>query len=102
VKIYAWGTLNSDTAGQSEYWNKIYKKDTLYTIEFIADCALGENLYEVQAALMQYDIPDYNLGSSRIISWQDEAAFFRVIQDRELNFFGGVCDLRMQANEVPV
>ena len=106
VKIYAWGTLNQDISilsGHSSgevFWEKTISSNEVVRVIFESECHLGENLYEIQVALMQFDSPSYELSSSRVICWRDEAAFVRVAVDRQRNFFGGICDMQMTAKRV--
>ncbi|SNY64444.1 ABC transporter ATP-binding protein [Stenotrophomonas sp. CC120223-11] len=101
-KIYSWGTLNQDMkrlAGLAEgevFWNRQFAAGERFSVTFTCDCDLGVNLYEIQAAVSFEERPDYT--SQRILHWMDEAAFFQVLMRRDEHFFGGVIDLRMQAD----
>jgi lipopolysaccharide transport system ATP-binding protein len=100
-KVYSWGTLNQDMkrlAGQQDggvFWERSFEKGDECIVDFVFDCALGVNLYEIQASVTHEDRPDYT--SQRTIHWVDEAAFFQVLMRRDEHFFGGVVDLRMEA-----
>lgn len=101
IKIYSWGTLNQDifryATGNREdiFWERRFSANEEISVDFLCNCPLGTNLYEVQACLSFEATPDYL--QQRILHWIDEAAFFKVAVRKELNFFGGVCDLRMSA-----
>lgn len=101
VKIYSWGTLNQDIAiragllqGQS-FWQRRFAAGTESEVELLCDCRLGPDIYEVQAAISHEETPDYR--NQRMLHWRDEAAFFQVSMEPDRHFFGGICDLRMQA-----
>lgn len=102
IKIYSWGTLNQDMAilaGLSQgglYWKRRIKAGETFEVWMEFDCALGVNLYEIQAAISHEDTPDYS--AQRILHWRDEAAFFQVMMRQDEYFFGGMSDLRMQAS----
>jgi lipopolysaccharide transport system ATP-binding protein len=102
VKVYSWGTLNQDIralAGASEapvFWRRMVQAGEVFQVVLQCDCALGANLYEVQAAISREDTPDYH--SQRMLHWIDEAAFFQVLMRNDEYFFGGVADLRMAAS----
>lgn len=100
VKVYSWGTLNQDMAvlnvdGSDLFWNRSFSSGEVFSVDFTFECALGTNLYEVQAAVSEELTPDYT--AQRILHWIDEAAFFQSNVNRERNFFGGLTDLRMRA-----
>jgi lipopolysaccharide transport system ATP-binding protein len=101
VKIYSWGTLNQDMAirhlgkASQQFWNTEFSAGQEFFVDFVTDCPLGMNLYEVQASISYEETPDYL--AQRILHWVDEAAFFQVVLKRDEHFFGGVCDMRMQA-----
>jgi len=101
VKLYSWGTLNQDISvwsGRARapvFWDRRFRKDDEVEIEFACDCALGPDLYEIQAAVSEERDRYYN--DQRTMHWRDEAAFFRVVMSRREYFFGGVADLRMRA-----
>jgi lipopolysaccharide transport system ATP-binding protein len=103
VKIYSWGTLNQDTQiliGHREgdvFWNRRILAGENFHVWLECDCALGVNLYEIQASVSYEDKPDYS--AQRMLHWMDEAAFFQVLgrgQQGEF-LFGGLFDLRMTA-----
>jgi lipopolysaccharide transport system ATP-binding protein len=101
VKVYSWGTLNQDIAvwagrtSASVFWDRSFAPGERVTVDFVCDCALGANLYEVQVALSQENDRFYQ--SQRMLHWRDEAAFFQVQVATHEYFFGGMCDLRMRA-----
>ncbi|SAK51728.1 ABC transporter-like protein [Caballeronia fortuita] len=101
VKLYSWGTLNQDMAniaaknGESLFWNREVTAGEEFEVIFKAPCSLGVNLYEIQAAVSYEGTPDYH--NQRMLHWRDEAAFFQVLIKREEYFFGGVLDMRMEA-----
>lgn len=102
VKIYSWGTLNQDiymnSCEQSDdiFWNKEFLAGESFFVDFLCDCALGMNLYEIQASISHEESPDYM--KQRILHWVDEAAFFQVLLKRNEYFFGGVSDMKMKAH----
>lgn len=101
VKIYSWGTLNQDMTTSAKYsdapifWLQRFDAGDRFQVLLDCDCALGENLYEVQAAVSYEETMNYL--SQRMLHWVDEAAFFQVSIRRDEYFFGGVMDLRMCA-----
>ncbi|PJI46683.1 MAG: sugar ABC transporter ATP-binding protein [Pseudomonas sp.] len=101
VKVYSWGTLNQDISRYSDghvkdiFWERKFQSNEEFSVDFLCDCPLGMNLYEVQACLSFEATPDYL--QQRILHWVDEAAFFKVLVRKEAYFFGGICDLRMNA-----
>jgi lipopolysaccharide transport system ATP-binding protein len=101
VKMYSWGTLNQDMAiragNRSEpiFWEKEFGIGDTIDVFLECPCDLGENLYEVQAAVSVEETMNYL--SQRMLHWVDEAAFFQVSMRRNEYFFGGVVDLRMTA-----
>lgn len=104
IKIYSWGTLNQDInlwnmygdTYQNTIWNKKFKKDEIVSVIFETSCILGQNLYEVQAAISEE--LDRFYGNQRILHWKDEAAFFSVNVARKDYFFGGICDMKMKVS----
>lgn len=102
VKIYSWGTLNQDMKIRARnidapiFWERKYKVGDVFQVLLDCSCDLGENLYEVQAAVSAEETMNYM--SQRMLHWIDEAAFFQVSMKREEYFFGGVVDLRMSAS----
>jgi len=102
VKIYSWGTLNQDMAVRTRnmdspiFWERQFQVGERFKVDLDCDCALGENLYEVQAAVSCEETMNYL--SQRMLHWVDEAAFFQVSIKRDEYFFGGVVDLRMSAS----
>ncbi len=104
VKMYSWGTLNQDIArwagrgavAGGAFWERRFQGGERVTIDFRMACALGMNLYEVQACVTEEG--DRFYGSQRMLHWRDEAAFFQVYMKHQEYFFGGVCDLRMSAH----
>ncbi len=101
VKIYSWGTLNQDMTNRAKnmdapiFWVQRFDAGDRFQVLLDCDCALGENLYEVQAAVSHEETMNYL--SQRMLHWVDEAAFFQVSIKRDEYFFGGVVDLRMSA-----
>lgn len=101
VKIYSWGTLNQDMRIQSSgsdsplFWHRRVTAGEQFQVSLECVCALGVNLYEVQASVSYEDTPNYL--SQRILHWMDGAAFFQVLVKRDDYFFGGVADLKMVA-----
>lgn len=102
VKVYSWGTLNQDIAiwsGRASgpvFWDRQFKAGDTITVDFVCDCPLGANFYEVQASVSEENDRYYQ--SQRMLHWRDEAAFFQVLMAAHEYFFGGVCDLRMRAH----
>jgi len=102
VKIYSWGTLNQDMyvrfyqLNQPQFWEREFKAGERFYVDMEFDCTLGTNLYEIQAAVSYEATPNYF--SQRILHWRDEAAFFHVNVLRDEYFFGGILDLKMNAN----
>jgi lipopolysaccharide transport system ATP-binding protein len=101
IKIYSWGTLNQDlniwATGKigPTFWDRSFAKKERFEVVFECDARLGENLYEVQAAVSHEKTPNYL--SQRMLHWMDEAAFFQVLMERNIYLFSGVADLGMQA-----
>lgn len=101
VKIYSWGTLNQDMINRARnmdtptFWAQRFDAGDRFQVLLDCDCALGENLYEVQAAVSYEETMNYL--SQRMLHWVDEAAFFQVSIKRDEYFFGGVVDLKMRA-----
>ncbi len=101
VKIYSWGTLNQDMTNRAKnmnapiFWVQRFDAGNRFQVLLECDCALGENLYEVQASVSYEETMNYL--SQRMLHWVDEAAFFQVSIKRDEYFFGGVMDLRMSA-----
>jgi len=102
IKIYSWGTLNQDMEIRSKnvnspiFWERQFEVGQRFHVMLDCDCLLGENLYEVQAAVSHEETMNYL--SQRMLHWVDEAAFFQVSMKREEYFFGGVIDLKMNAS----
>lgn len=103
VKIYSWGTLNQDIAiwsGRASagpvFWAQPRGPDECVTVEISFPCALGTNMYEVQASVS--DELDRYYGAQRTLNWRDEAAFFHVSVDQRMYFFGGCTDLKAIAH----
>lgn len=101
IKIYSWGTLNQDiniwATGKKEptFWDRNFVENEKFEVVFECDARLGENLYEVQAAVSHEETPNYL--SQRMLHWIDEAAFFQVLMERNVRLFSGVTDLAMRA-----
>lgn len=102
VKIYSWGTMNQDMANRAGnidapiFWTRRFDAGDRFQVLLDCDCALGENLYEVQAAVSYEETMNYL--SQRMLHWVDEAAFFQVSIKRDEYFFGGVIDLHASAS----
>ena len=100
VKVYSWGTLNQDETklahGETDlFWNKQFKKGQLFTVIFETHCCLGADIYEIQSCVSYEGKLDYS--EQRILHWQDNACFFRVVFDMKEYFFGGIADMKMNA-----
>jgi len=99
VKMYSWGTLNQDMAilaglqAGDIFWERRFGAGEQLLVAFDFLCTLGQNFYEVQAAISQEGKPYY--AEQRMLHWVDEAAFFTVQAKQREYFFGGVMDLRM-------
>lgn len=102
IKIYSWGTLNQDMTIHARnmkapiFWKRRFKVGDTFHVLMDCACDLGENLYEVQAAISVEETMNYM--SQRMLHWVDEAAFFQVLMKRDEYFFGGTVDLRMSAS----
>lgn len=102
VKIYSWGTLNQDMTIRARnldapiFWRQRFEVGDTFQVLLDCACALGENLYEVQASVSVEETMNYM--SQRMLHWVDEAAFFQVSMKRDEYFFGGVVDLKMSAS----
>lgn len=102
VKIYSWGTLNQDMTANARnmgtriFWHRQFQTGDTFQVLLECNCTLGENLYEIQAAVSSEGSMDYM--SQRMLHWVDEAAFFQVSIKRDDYFFGGVTDLQMKAS----
>lgn len=100
VKIYSWGTLNQDetlfSKGEEDlFWLKQFSKDEIFTVVFECICNLGADIYEIQSCVSYEGKLDYS--EQRVLHWQDNASFFRVVFETKEYFFGGVSDMRMKA-----
>jgi lipopolysaccharide transport system ATP-binding protein len=101
IKMYSWGTLNQDmqtiATGKNEplFWKRKIKAGQQFEVILESECGLGENLYEIQAAVSYEGSSDYL--NQRLLHWRDEAAFFQVLMKRGEYFFGGVIDMQMRA-----
>ncbi len=57
IKVYSWGTLNQDISinnglMQGEvFWEKKFIAGERIVVDFLFECRLGTNLYEIQAAI---------------------------------------------------
>lgn len=109
IKVYSWGTLNQDISiwsGRQSgpvFWDRAFGAGQTVTVDFSCPVTLGQNFYEVQAAVTEERDRYYQ--NQRMMVWKDEAAFFQVRQDMREYFFGGAFDVRMQATvaeSVPV
>jgi len=102
LKIYSWGTLNQDMSHRARnadaplFWAQHFAAGATFQVLMECNCALGENLYEVQASVSHEETMNYL--SQRMLHWLDEAAFFRVSVKRDEYFFGGAVDLQMSAS----
>jgi lipopolysaccharide transport system ATP-binding protein len=102
IKVYSWGTLNQDMrrlregGDQALFWRRSFTAGTTFAVDFACNCALGANLYEIQACVSYEAEPDYT--AQRILHWVDEAAFFQVTLRRDQLAFGGLVDLAMRAD----
>jgi lipopolysaccharide transport system ATP-binding protein len=102
VKIYSWGTLNQDMTIRARniegpiFWEQCFEVGDRFQVMLDCNCDLGENLYEVQAAVSVEETMNYM--SQRMLHWVDEAAFFQVSMKRDEYFFGGVVDLKMRSS----
>lgn len=101
LKVYSWGTLNQDMRRMRDggdepcFWRRTFAAGEVFDVTMECDCALGADLYEVQACVSYEDEPDYS--AQRILHWVDEAAFFQTVVDVRGHFFGGAFDLHMRA-----
>lgn len=104
VKVYSWGTLNQDidtwasedpSGRPPVFWDRVFEAGEEFSVEFVCPCRLGHGFYEVQA--MVAEERDRYYEEERVLHWQDEAAFFSVRVLKDEHFFGGVCDLNMEA-----
>lgn len=101
IKVYSWGTLNQDISiwsGRSTgpvFWDRVFAANQSVTVEFSCPMTLGQNFYEVQAAVTREEDRYYH--EQRTLIWKDEAAFFQVRQQAREYFFGGAFDLQMKA-----
>jgi lipopolysaccharide transport system ATP-binding protein len=104
VKVYSWGTLNQDInvwsgrAASQVCWDEQFGAGEEAAVEFRCPMTLGQNFYEVQAAVSEERDRYYR--DQRMIVWRDEAAFFQVRQQVQDYFFGGLFDLRMTSHVV--
>jgi lipopolysaccharide transport system ATP-binding protein len=103
AKCYSWGTLNQDiywkATGDSRplIWNKHFEAGHEYSVAFDTDsCALGIGFYEVEAQLSTRTSMDFR-AEETIVHWLVESAFFSIRADSKVYFFGGICDMHMQA-----
>lgn len=100
VKIYSWGTLNQDNTNdfkghENLVWNKVIREGEVFSVLFQCVCNLGADIYEIQSCVSYEGKLDYS--EQRILHWLDNACFFRVALNTNEYFFGGICDMRMQA-----
>jgi len=101
IKVYSWGTLNQDIAiwaglkSGEVFWDLHFHVGQVFMVEFQCQCTLGQNFYEIQAAISQEEDRFYQ--AQRMLHWRDEAAFFHVLVKPREYFFGGVSDLQMKA-----
>jgi len=58
------------------FWRRKFFSDEEFFVDFVFECALGANLYEIQTSISQEDTPNYL--NQRILHWKDEAEFFRL------------------------
>lgn len=101
MKVYSWGTLNQDIAiwsGRSAgtvFWDRTFSPGDEIDVTLLLECNLGTGVYEVQAVVSRELNQWY--GEQQILHWLEEAGMFRVEMNPREYFFGGVCDLRGQA-----
>lgn len=104
VKCYSWGTLTQDIMrkkqghSQDLIWGNSFQPNTEYTAAFdMEQCSLGAGFYEIEAQLTSRDSLDV-YEKETVLHWLTEASFFTVRVDTKKIFFGGICDLRMNAS----
>ncbi|MEC5398159.1 ABC transporter ATP-binding protein [Uliginosibacterium sp. H1] len=95
VKVSTWGTLNEDMplfSGNepATFWARRFKKGERVVVQFRGPCALGGNLYEVQAIVAQEF--DRYYADQRVLHWVEDAAHFTVVLKAREYVFDGVCD----------
>ena len=99
VKIYSWTTANQEVYEEeiegSNIFQNISEDESRITVQFDFECNLGSNLYQIEAMLIAQS--NNILKKQDILDWVSEAAFIKVNVDKQNNFFGGVCDLKMSA-----
>ncbi len=101
VKIYSWATLNQDiyiktlNSDYKLFWDEVFSEGSNVELYLKTKVNLGINLYEVQAFVSFEEYPYY--GSQHILDWKDEAGFFNIVMNEKEYFFGGVCDMQMEA-----
>ncbi|MCB9846002.1 MAG: ABC transporter ATP-binding protein [Phycisphaeraceae bacterium] len=107
VKVYSWGTLNQDietwaandpTDRPPVFWDREFRAGETVTVDLVCPCRLGAGFYEVQAMIAEEK--DRFYGDERTLHWVDEAAFFTVRMSKDERYFGGLCDLGMEAHVV--
>ncbi len=96
LKVYSWGTLNQDMIqGGETFWSRKFSEGECFSVDFLFDCRLGPNLYEVQAAVTQEKTMDYR--NQVMLHWIDEAGHFSAGSLPHDYFYGGAFDLQMVA-----
>lgn len=92
IKVYSGGTLNVDVArGNHDLWERKFKPRDRFTVEFSSECNFAASLYEIQAYIVEENIPFYE--AQRIVYWRDEACFFEVKHNKDEIFFGGIFNI---------
>lgn len=91
IKVYSGGTLNIDLKDGEQKLNYIqFSQGDRFIVEFKVPCGFGENLYELEAYIVEEKEPYFKF--SKTLYWRDDACFFQVKHERDRYFFGGVCD----------
>ncbi len=100
VKVYSGGTFADDvtaTTANPDHrgaWHRVFKGGTEVNVRMSFKCLLGEGFYEVQAYVCEERV--LAPGQQRMLHWMDEAAFFRVVMDRFVRWYGGLFDLNVR------
>lgn len=100
IKVTTWGTLNEDMrrfdlTPDSAFWSRRFAKGDCFTVRFSGRCALGANLYEIQAVVAREHDRYYR--NQQVLHWVDDAAHFTVILKNQEYVFDGVCDLGLRS-----
>lgn len=101
VKISTWGTLNEDmpnfvTTPETTFWARHFSKGQRFRVVFSGNCALGANLYEIQAVVAREH--DQYYGNQQVLHWVDDAAHLTVVLKNREYVFDGVCDLGLRSS----